>query len=115
MTQTFMSSEDLLLGANARYSLEVPQEVLYPGPEQKPSADDQPMFVHLQPLTVGTFQLIMKAAKQDPALIPLLMIKESMVEPQLSLAQVKQMHLGLVEFLISRIRQISGLGEKKSS
>jgi hypothetical protein len=42
------------------------------------------------------------------------MIKESLVEPALSIEQVKQLHLGLINYLIGHIRQISGLAEKKS-
>ncbi|NEP85197.1 MAG: hypothetical protein F6K39_48200, partial [Okeania sp. SIO3B3] len=68
----------------------------------------------LRPLTIGTFGLIMKAAKNDPGLIPSLMIKESLVKPAMSLDQVKQMHIGLVNFLIAQIRQISGLTPKKN-
>jgi hypothetical protein len=56
----------------------------------------------------------MKASRQDAGLIPLLMIKESLVEPTLSLEQVKQLPLGLVNFLIDNIRQISGLTGKKN-
>jgi hypothetical protein len=36
------------------------------------------------------------------------------VQPALSLGQVKQLPLGLVNFLIAHIREISGLTEKKS-
>ena len=57
----------------------------------------------------------MKAARQDDGLIPLLLIKESLVQPTLSLEQIKQLPLGLVNFLIARIREISGLSEKKSN
>jgi hypothetical protein len=57
----------------------------------------------------------MKAAKNDPGLIPLLMIKESIVEPAMSLDQIRRLPLGLVEFLIEHIREVSGLVKKKSS
>ena len=42
------------------------------------------------------------------------MIQEALVEPKLSLPQIGQMHLGLINFLIGHVRQISGLTEKKS-
>jgi hypothetical protein len=38
------------------------------------------------------------------------MIKEAMVEPAVSLEQVRHMHIGLVHFLVGEINQISGLG-----
>ena len=99
--------EDLLVGANTTYAVVIPPELL-PQP-------DREVVVQLRPVTIGAFQLIMKAARQDAGLIPLLLIKESVVQPSLSLEQVKQMHLGIVNFLIGQIRTISGLAEKKSS
>ena len=88
-----------------RYDVTIPAEILKSG---------QALTVQLKPLTIGAFQLIMKAAKNDAGLIPLLMIKESLVAPVMSLEQVRAMHLGLVNFLIANIREISGLAEKKS-
>jgi hypothetical protein len=116
MNEFKLSSPDLLAGANATFDLTIPTEVLKPGLANQASqpAETQSVTVQLQPLTIGTFQLIMKAANQDAGLIPLLMIKESLVEPKLSLDQVRQMHLGLVNFLILHIRQISGLTVKKN-
>lgn len=98
------------MGAKATYEVTVPNSILRPG-----SVDDGgSQTVKLRPLTIGAFQLIMKAARDDTGLIPLLMIKESLVEPRLSLDQVKQLHLGFVGFLIGHIREISGLSEKKN-
>ena len=99
--------EDLLVGANTTYAVVIPPELL-PQP-------DREVVVQLRPVTIGAFQLIMKAARQDAGLIPLLLIKESVVQPSLSLERVKQMHLGIVNFLIGQIRASSGLAEKKSS
>ena len=112
-----MSAEDLLAGANATYTLEIPPAVLRPGAEQ--TGPEQPetaakTVVELRPISLGAFQLITRAAKDDPGLIPILMIKEACVDPPLTLNQVKAMHLGLVEFLIGHIRRISGLTEKKN-
>jgi len=100
-----LTPEDLLAGAMGRYDVTIPAEILKSG---------QALTVQLKPLTIGAFQLIMKAAKNDAGLIPLLMIKESLVAPVMSLEQVRAMHLGLVNFLIANIREISGLAEKKS-
>lgn len=109
-----LTVEDLLMGASASYKIPIPPDVLNPTLSQ--SDEKQPeMIIHLKPLTVGIFQLIMKASREDPGLIPLLMIKESLVEPKMTLDQVKRMHLGLVEFLVDHVREISGLTKKKRS
>lgn len=110
-TLVLLTAEDLLAGAAVTFDIVIPPSILRPGYE---SANDHEMVVRLRPLTLGTFLLIMKAAREDASLIPLLMIQESLLEPQLSLGQIKQMHLGLINFLVEQIRQISGLDEKKS-
>lgn len=109
-----LTPEELLAGATVTFDVVVPPEVLRPGTPSPTGDDEAPLVVQLRPLTIGSFGLIMKAAKQDPGLIPLLMIKETLVEPTLSLDQIRGMHLGLVNFLIAEIRQISGLAEKKT-
>lgn len=106
-----LTPEDLLAGSNVTFEVIIPSEVLQPISQSNP--DTKEVVVELRPLTIGTFGLIMKAAKNEPGLIPLLMIKESLVNPVMSLDQVKQMHMGLVNFLIAQIRQISGLTPKK--
>ncbi len=117
VTALHLTPEDLLAGAAATFEIVVPAEVLRPGANDQaaPAETAEDMTVQLRPLTIGTFQLIMKAARNDAALIPLLMIKEALVQPTLSLEEVKQLHLGLVNFLIAHIREISGLTQKKKS
>lgn len=115
MTELHLSPDDLLAGSMLTFDLVIPREVLYPGVAPENTEGQPEMVVQLRPITIGTFQLIMKAAKNDAGLIPLLMIKEAMAQPSLSLEQIKRMHLGLVNFLIAHIREISGLTEKKSS
>lgn len=111
MTQLILTVEDLLAGANGHFDLVIPPKILNP---TGTGVQEDESLVQIKPLTIGTFQLIMKAAKSEPDLIPILMIKESLVQPTLSVNQIKQMHIGLVEFLVKHIRQISGLSEKKS-
>jgi hypothetical protein len=113
-----LNPDDLLFGAANTFEVVVSPEVLYPAgavPLDAATQEAEAKTVQLRPLTIGTFQLIMKAAKQDAGLIPLLMIKESLVQPALSIEQVKKLHLGLVNFLIEQIRQISGLTGKKNT
>jgi hypothetical protein len=113
------TADDLLAGAGITFDVAIPPQVLYPAGSGSAHAPDAAstateLVVQLRPITIGTFQLIMKAARNDPGLIPLLMIKEALVQPTLTLEQVKRMHLGMVNFLIAHIRTISGLDEKKS-
>lgn len=106
-----LTADDLLAGAAQVFDVSVPAHLLKPGASDP---EGQPLIVQIRPLTIGAFQLIMKATRQDPGLVPSLMIKESLVNPALSLEQVRAMPLGLVNFFIGEIRHISGLGEKKT-
>jgi hypothetical protein len=110
-----LSPDDLLAGAAATFEVEVPAEVLRPADAARPFAGAEGGVVRLRPLTIGAFQLILKAARNDPGLIPLLMLRESLAEPRLSLEQVKGLHLGLVTFLVGHVREISGLTVKKKT
>ena len=40
---------------------------------------------------------------------PLLIISKSLLEPKLSLEQIKRLHVGLVHFLLAQINKLSGL------
>lgn len=117
MTDFQVTAEDLLAGAAATFAVTIPAQFIIHTANGQTAADPLPpqeVVVQLQPLTIGAFQLIMKAGRQDPGLIPLLLIKEALVQPVLTLEQVKRLPLGLVNFLIAHIRAISGLHEKKS-
>jgi hypothetical protein len=117
MSRLTLTPEELLAGANMTFELFIPPDILQPGRRDmlEDVSHDKDLMVQLRPLTIGTFQLIMKAAKEDAGLIPLLMIKEALIEPLLSLDQLRQLHLGLIEFLVANIRRISGLTQKKKS
>lgn len=116
MNQVELTPDDLLMGSAVSFEVVIPPHLLHRSDSRVSTApeDTTAFVVRLRPLTIGTFQLIMKAARNDPGLIPLLMIKESLEQPKLTLDQVRAMHLGLVNFLIAQIRQISGLVEKKN-
>lgn len=99
-----LTAQDLLAGSQLVHQVLVPAELLRPG-----QAGAQPGQVRLRPLTVGTMALVSRAARDDAALVPLLMIKEALVEPALTLDQVRQLHVGLVHFLVGEVNRASGL------
>jgi len=116
MNQLLLTAEDLLAGANTTFDVLIPAELLQPGKKQGTNGSTpEEALVRIRPLTIGVYQLIMKAAKNDPGLIPLLMVKESLADPVMSLDQVRRLPLGLVELLIEHIREVSGLVKKKST
>src|SRR3954454_9108280 len=114
MNQLILTAEDLLAGANTTFEVLIPPDLLQPAKtEGSNGVAPEEALVRIRPLTIGVYQLIMKAARTDPGLIPLLMIKESLAEPVMSLDQVRRLPLGLVELLIDQIREVSGLIKKK--
>lgn len=102
-----LTTQDLLAGSTLVYEVSIPKEVLTPGSQQQ--SPDAPSIVRLRPLTLATLTLISRAAREDAGLVPILMIKEGLVEPTLSLDQIRQLHVGLVHFLVERINILSGL------
>jgi hypothetical protein len=105
--QRTLSARDLLAGSAIVHDIRIPQEVLTP--EQPASADGGPGIVRMRPLSIATLTLISRAARDDSSLVPLLMIKEALVEPSLPLDQIRALHVGLVHFLVSQVNLISGL------
>ncbi|MBN1480114.1 hypothetical protein JXA70_07575 [candidate division KSB1 bacterium] len=101
-----LSDADLLAGSTIIHDIPIPQEVLQPG---QGSDTDSPGVVRLRPLNIATLSAISRAARDEVSLIPMLMIKESVIEPALKIEAIRQMHVGLVHFLVDKINQISGL------
>lgn len=103
-----LSAQELLAGSALVHEVPVPAEVLRPGAEGTPPGAVAGT-VRIRPMRVATLALIARAAREDPSLVPLLMIRDAVVEPALELEQVRQMHAGLVHFLVERINRVSGL------
>ena len=103
-----LSENDLLAGAEQTIELQIPPELLT---AENTVAAQGGGSVIIRPLSLGRFQLIAKAARDDQSLIPVLVIMQSVTQPSLGIEQIRKMPLGLVQFLIREIRQISGLGE----
>ena len=108
-----LDAEELLLGSRATYEVEIPRTVLRPADDEDSSnnddSNDDPGCVRIRPLDVATLSLISVAAQEEPGLVPLLMIKEALVEPVLPLDRIRRMPVGLVHFLVGRINTLSGL------
>ena len=102
-----LSAEDLLAGTAATYTVEVPAALLDPqgGPDQ-PAAGE----VVLRPLAVRDIQRITQAAKEQRILTSILMVQQALVKPKLSVEQVGELPVGLVQFLLTKVNALSGLG-----
>lgn len=105
-----LAATDLLMGSQVVHTVEIPPEILRPG-----DSDAAAGTVKIRPLNLATMTLISRAAREDNSLVPLLTIKEALVEPALGLDQVRQMHVGLVHYLVGRINVVSGLSEDGSA
>ena len=99
-----LTAQDLLAGSQLVHTVTVPGVLLRPGEPDAAGGE-----VRLRPLSVGAMAVISRAARDDASLVPLLMIKEALVEPVLTLDQVRQMHIGLVHFLVGEVNRASGL------
>ncbi len=106
---TTLSAQELLAGSSIIHEIAIPPAILSPGTQGQDSAIAR--TVSIRPLSLSTMTLISKAARDDSSLVPVLTLKEAMVEPRVTVAQVRQMHIGLVHYLVSQINLISGLGE----
>jgi len=99
-----LSATDLLAGSALLHTVTVPGALLQPGQPGAASGT-----VRLRPLSVGAMAVISRAARDDAALVPLLMLRESLVEPALTLDQLRQLSVGLVHFLVGEVNRASGL------
>ncbi len=102
-----LSADELLAGSSLTFEIEVPESVLHPTSEV--SKEENIRKVRLRPLTVADLQLISRAAKESDSLIATLMVQRALVEPQVSVFQVASMRVGLVQFLLQQVNQISGI------
>jgi hypothetical protein len=101
-----LSVEELLAGGNLTFEVEVPAEVLRPA---EGAGNGKPTALRLRPLTVRDLQLISRAAKESDSLTATLMVQRALVEPEMSIAQVSAMHVGLLQFLLGQVNWVSGI------
>jgi hypothetical protein len=104
MAEGYLSADDLLAGGTVLHDVEVPAGLL-----GRPETGAVPAKVRLRPLTVRDVQRVSKAARDGDALLSILMLKESVVEPTLSFEQVQGLPSGLARFLLREVNRVSGL------
>ena len=99
-----LSAEELLAGAAATYTIEVPGKVLRPGLDESEGGQ-----VTLRPLTVRDVQRVAQAAKEQRLLTSVLMVQQALVNPKLTVEATGSISAGLLQFLLERVNEISGL------
>lgn len=102
-----LSANDLLAGANATYTIDVPGTVLRPGAEGGESGLGGQ--VTLRPLTVRDVQRVAQAAKEQRLVSGVLMVQQALVAPKLSVEEAGSLSAGLLQFLLDKVNRISGL------
>lgn len=103
-----LTAEELVAGSALTFEVEVPPELLRPadGDGQEPAGR---ATVRLRPLTVADLHTIARAARESDSLVATLMVQRALVEPELTVAQVTGMHVGLMQFLLDRVNETSGI------
>ena len=106
----YLTPDELLAGSSLTHDVDVPPPVLSPADGADGRAE-APQRVRMRPLTVRDIQRVTKAARDDDALLSILMLKEALVEPALTFDQVHGLNAGLARFLLERLNRISGLAD----
>lgn len=105
-----LTANELLAGASLTYTASIPEAVLYPGGrDDNGNGTGEEQTVLLRPLTVNDLQLVTRAARENDTLTATLMVQRALVEPEMTIAQVATMHAGLVQYLLEKVNQISGI------
>lgn len=102
-----LTAEDLLAGSKLTFEIEVPADIMEP--TRNGEGEGTPRSVRLRPLTVIDLQLVSRAAKESDDLLATLMVQRALVEPEMSVAEAKAMHVGLMQFLLQQVNRISGI------
>ncbi|MEB3293638.1 MAG: hypothetical protein VKJ24_10795 [Synechococcales bacterium] len=121
----YLTAADLLLGSQGSHDVIIPAAILNPQSDpategaspdsHNGSGPQKGQRVRVRPLSLATMTLISRAARDDASLVPILMIKEAVIEPPLTLDQIRHMHVGLVHYLVAQINRLSGLGADGSA
>lgn len=103
-TRHALSADELLAGAAAMHTVDVPGPLLCAG-----AAEGGGGQVTLRPLTVRDVQRIAQAAKEQRVLASVLMVQQALVAPKLSVEECGSLAAGLLQFLLEQVNRISGL------
>lgn len=109
MPAPMLSAEDLLAGAAATYTIDVPAAVLRPAKFGADAAAGAGGQVTLRPLTVRDVQRVAQAAKEQRLVSGVLMVQQALVSPKLTVEQAGSLSAGLLQFLLEQVNRISGL------
>jgi hypothetical protein len=105
-----LSADDLLAGAAATYTVNVPANVLQAaGAAGQGNAASPGGQVTLRPLTVRDVQRVAQAAKDQRLVSGVLMVQQALVSPKLTVEQAGSLSAGLLQFLLDQVNRISGL------
>ncbi len=96
-----LTAAALLAGADTTAEVELPERLL-------PAAEAD-RRVRLRPLTVRDLRLIARAARENEDLTAALMVRQSLVEPVLTLDQLGQLPAGIMQFLLREVNRLSGI------
>jgi hypothetical protein len=102
-----LTAAGLLAGAHLTATLEIPASLLARGAQDADSSSER--SVRMKPLTVNDLRLIVRAARDNDELSAALMVQRSLIEPELTLAQVSQLPVGLMQFLLREVNRLSGM------
>ncbi len=102
-----LSADQILAGSALTFAVEVPERLLALDGALPPEGEAR--SVRLRPLSVGDLQLVMRAAEESDSLLATLMVQRALVEPALSVAQVATLPVGLAQFLLARVNELSGI------
>ena len=103
-----LTAEELLAGSGLTFEVEVPPHVLRPS-DGASTGHELPTTVRMRPLTVADLQTVTRAAKESDSLMATLMVQRALVEPELTIAELTTMHVGLLQFLLERVNELSGV------
>jgi len=102
-----LSAEELLAGASETFTVPLPASVVRPGPGDPPPGTAGEVV--LRPLQVRDVERVTRAAKEQRVLTSVLMVQQALVTPKMTVEQVGSLSAGLVQYLLRRVNQISGL------
>lgn len=96
-----LTAEALLAGAATEHLVEIPARLV-------PDAGGD-RTVRLRPLTVRDLRLIARAARENEDLSGALMVRQSLVDPQLTMDELAALPVGVMQFLLREVNRISGI------